>query len=893
MAREHSSALQISSQTKPSYHAARLRLPPPLPPPLSLSQLCCCCCRCCCDRRYRTLRRVFSANNQAEKQSYHWKSQHALVERKLAALLASTGSRQTRSSGGVGGVGGVGGGGGTSRVPPMVRSATGLPGSASGWTAGRSPEHFPGCSPGTRTEGKNSGGGSEALTALPCGVSAGTADTTEALDETDNAQVREYHGGAEGEGSGGGCDGGKSEETSDNTSASPGTAAVESAPGKGPPGGGGVRGGGVEKIPVQHESIADHLPRSRIVAADNSKNEDIHGGPPQPLTFKERRAIFSSNNSVPVPPAAASLPWSAGTNATVATGKAANPTPSSPRSSLLLRERSCTSPPFTAFSSAAVEAARQNLKRSKIPSKRSPTGATRSHGGVAPGHLYFRGGEREGEIEKKGDGSCVSSDSRSPPQAEVSVSPVSLPQGAYTAAYSMSPMPCTPSRPLHHRRTTAPSPPAPSPCSTAERYRTTPGSPDSIASSARSSGNLSSVASSSSPWSSSFSSPAPPSTASSPQLASPPSFPKPNAERRRARARSAENENRTIASSASLASAILDSSATARTAVAAAAAAAAARLPPTAPSAVPRGGASPRAFAAAATSIPPALTSSGYPASPFAWSGIALRQKSVRLQHSSASFASAASSLPSPVPEEGHVGGAASTASRVAGNEHGLTGGVYYGKGAGTGAGGGMTEEVFSNSKGLAPFPPSEAAGSCMTNSRSGGSGGDAGGGGGGKFEDDWNERPAGVGPWPLFERTREGKASLDEKHGVRAGGAIGAGTGRLTGGGADEAEMAAPAATEAAAEPEVSIGNISTMQASRLRALREKMERRYWPRETASKKASTATSANLVGKTDACAVIPEGSKSLDRLAHRDQSQTLVAKPWGSRQGAMAHRTSM
>ncbi|CAM9947004.1 unnamed protein product, partial [Scytosiphon promiscuus] len=40
-------------------------------------------------------------------------------------------------------------------------------------------------------------------------------------------------------------------------------------------------------------------------------------------------------------------------------------------------------------------------------------------------------------------------------------------------------------------------------------------------------------------------------------------------------------------------------------------------------------------------------------------------------------------------------------------------------------------------------------------------------GGGGGEIRDSsdgaWKDRPAGIGPWPLVDHTREGRASLDE----------------------------------------------------------------------------------------------------------------------------------
>lgn len=301
----------------------------------------------------------------------------------------------------------------------------------------------------------------------------------------------------------------------------------------------------------------------------------------------------------------------------------------------------------------------------------------------------------------------------------------------------------------------------------------------------------------------------------------------------------------------------------------------------------------------AATSASPAATSGSSTPSFACWSGTALRQKSARLQHSpaSASFASTASSLPSPLPAESDTG-AASAAPRVAGKGQGTTG-VHHTFGGKT------TNEGFPSSEGFWACPPGEVALS-RTSFRGGRSGGGGGGSGaGGRLEDDWKERSEGVGPWPLFEETREGKASPHEKRGIVAySGAIGTGAvsnGQLSGGGAEKARtLAAAAATEAAADPEVSIGNISTMQASRLRALREKMERRYWPRGAASETAATAvatTAANhpLASNTGgASATFPEGPKSLDRPAYlgRRSSQALGVKPRGGRQEAAEQRSS-
>lgn len=220
----------------------------------------------------------------------------------------------------------------------------------------------------------------------------------------------------------------------------------------------------------------------------------------------------------------------------------------------------------------------------------------------------------------------------------------------------------------------------------------------------------------------------------------------------------------------------------------------------------------------------------------------------------------------------------------MAGKKHAVTGSRHEISGGGDGR---TAKKELTISRDL----------SACTNFRIGGGGGGHGEGGDGNFEDDWKERPAGVGPWPLFEQSREGRASLEEKQGIinKNDRATGAGNdtsaGRLSSGGVEKAKTTA--AQPEAADLEVSIGNITTMQASRLRALREKMERRYWPRGMVSGTASTATLAShLVSKTSTSATVPEGPKSLDRPAYLGHSQAVVTKPWGSRQGITAHRPS-
>ncbi|CAM9435502.1 unnamed protein product [Ectocarpus sp. 12 AP-2014] len=92
---------------------------------------------------------------------------------------------------------------------------------------------------------------------------------------------------------------------------------------------------------------------------------------------------------------------------------------------------------------------------------------------------------------------------------------------------------------------------------------------------------------------------------------------------------------------------------------------------------------------------------------------------------------------------------------------------VCYGSFGGGGGGGGGTstrQEVPDYKRSLAS-PQDDVAASFR-------------GGGGGGVEDAWKERPPGVGPWPLFEQTREGRASLDDKLRVSNRGSAGSGGG-------------------------------------------------------------------------------------------------------------------
>ncbi|CAM9139277.1 unnamed protein product [Pylaiella littoralis] len=122
------------------------------------------------------------------------------------------------------------------------------------------------------------------------------------------------------------------------------------------------------------------------------------------------------------------------------------------------------------------------------------------------------------------------------------------------------------------------------------------------------------------------------------------------------------------------------------------------------------------------------------------------------------------------------------------------------------GGGGRTTGDDFSNSRGLLASPQDGVAyfrstfrGGIGRSGSSGSSGGD-----GGSAEDGWKERSPGVGPWPLSEQTREGRASLNEKQGVSngGGGSIGATSvdGKLSTRGIEENETKTNAKRTAAA---------------------------------------------------------------------------------------------
>ncbi|CAM9549586.1 unnamed protein product [Ectocarpus sp. 13 AM-2016] len=290
----------------------------------------------------------------------------------------------------------------------------------------------------------------------------------------------------------------------------------------------------------------------------------------------------------------------------------------------------------------------------------------------------------------------------------------------------------------------------------------------------------------------------------------------------------------------------------------------------------------------------PAAPASRPPPTASTQAGTALRQKSVRLQQPSVSeyhVPAAGVSGPNHVPEDDRIEGASLAAgTRDVEGRDGVK--VCYGSfGGGGGDGGGTStrQELPDYKRSLAPRQDDVAASF-------------RGGGGGGGVEDAWKERPPGVGPWPLFEQTREGRASLDDKLRVSNRGSAG------SGGGTRKIECSAapetkgePTATvvipsvAAEADPQVSIGNISTMQASRLRALREKMERRYsWARGTtipATKAAGTSLAVNIAASPP----IPEGSHSSLHMSAAFSSQSqegMVEKPWGSRTGITAPRTA-
>ncbi|CAB1115033.1 unnamed protein product [Ectocarpus sp. CCAP 1310/34] len=918
---------------------------------------------------------------QAEKESRHWQAQHALVDRKLTDLLTAM-TKHSRRPGGDGDCNVHSGGslnGETACVPPEDATTTGQGSSA--LAAGSCPEQ-PSCfSP------HRGGRATETTEETPWLVTpADVGDAGTSL-ETNGALNR-------------GCDGADEarektargmidEWNGDGMPISPRKATIDGARGKKPMLHN--RGGGIAV--VDHASTNKRSPRSTpvgVAAADsgdsNNRNNDTkdsgNSSPPQQMTFKERRAVFSSNNSVPALPGAVALPWS------VAVGKVDTcNTPSLPQSSMQ-RTGSCTPPTIAAFSPAAVEAARQNLKRSKTSAKRVSALVGVAATGTSP---------------RRGRGPpCRLSGSRS---SAASVTPVLL---SSSAASSPSTAPFTPPRSRHHRGTAAaaPSPPAPSPCSTADRFRTTPGSPARLSSASSTSSWVPSPQSSWAPF--------------SPQLESPPSFPKPITEMgRRARAVAPDDGGKlddeefgdsdvllsvrsgfwqgwpggrcqratgtpressvsflpskvdlpgggrpgvrsdvgigsgtdqprhqqqqqqqqqqrrgcgtarpatggdgaggdvsfspgagassslsgtsrswspavkfspsgppslspthakaVSASSSSMASVILETAG-------AAPAAPASRLPPTAPTLASR------ATASHPAALQPALAATEHSGSaaastPF-WSGTALRQKSVRLQQPSVSkchVPAAAISDPNLVPENDRIEGASLAAgTRDVEGRDGVK--VCYGSfgGGGGGGGGTSTRQKLPDSKRSLASPQDDVAASFRG----------GGGGGGGSVEDAWKERPPGVGPWPLFERTREGRASLDDKLHVSNRGSAGSGGGtrkieRLTAPetkGEPTARVVIPSVA-AEADPEVSIGNIGTMQASRLRALREKMERRYsWARGTtipATKAAATSLAVNIAASPP----IPEGSHSSFHMsaAYSRQSQEgMVEKPWGT-----------
>ncbi|CAM9420174.1 unnamed protein product, partial [Ectocarpus sp. 6 AP-2014] len=129
----------------------------------------------------------------------------------------------------------------------------------------------------------------------------------------------------------------------------------------------------------------------------------------------------------------------------------------------------------------------------------------------------------------------------------------------------------------------------------------------------------------------------------------------------------------------------------------------------------------------------------------------------------------AAVSGPNLVPEDDRIEGASLAAGTrdVAGRDGVKVRSGSFGGGGGGGGGTSTRQELPDSKRSLAPHQDDVAA------SFRGG-----GGGGSGSVEDAWKERPPGVGPWPLFEQTREGRASLDDKLRVSNRGSAGSGGG-------------------------------------------------------------------------------------------------------------------
>lgn len=273
------------------------------------------------------------------------------------------------------------------------------------------------------------------------------------------------------------------------------------------------------------------------------------------------------------------------------------------------------------------------------------------------------------------------------------------------------------------------------------------------------------------------------------------------------------------------------------------------RLPPTVPRVVPIvvGFHSAKVAAAPETAVyenKATVTATSEPElfSP-SWSGAALRQKSVRWQLppsrdggvreegwcSSSRAASRLASPPSPF--------YASVSSRlpITSDEGGVVRVVHLGSGRNRSTDGKKGESVGGTEQQQRQKRRpwiwqgrirSSARGAGVCDGRSGAT-------------DGWAERPPGVGPWPLVDKTREGVADHDV-----AGGGGTSGRKRSGGGGgasgraADTSirENAAAKTFKIAATPssseEVSMANISADQPARLRALRENLENnRSWSR--------------------------------------------------------------
>lgn len=152
---------------------------------------------------------------------------------------------------------------------------------------------------------------------------------------------------------------------------------------------------------------------------------------------------------------------------------------------------------------------------------------------------------------------------------------------------------------------------------------------------------------------------------------------------------------------------------------------------------------------------------------------------------------------------------------------------------------------------------------------------------------DAWQERPLGVGPWPLFEpASRESivRSTRDCGQGFRKtsqekeGKTSSEHEARLLTARAARAKGGSPS------QPHVSIENVTPAQSSRLWAVRERLERRYsWARGVSS------TNVNGTVPQEGFSEHQQGrgeGQGRDYSGHRNN----VTKPWGSGQGLMVSR---